>query len=320
MAKKRDFDSLAAQGAARTPTISDRIAHASAVAQHSPISGASAAQKAPLPGSTLLDNPPVAVDINLIDENPFNARKIYNEDSLLQLSASLATNGQEYPGTATFRDGRYILAAGHRRLRGLKHLQSPTMKLIVLPDLTDQQLYEISFRENKEREEQTALDNALVWTGLLEQGIYATANDLATAIGQTRGNISKALSAAKLSAKVMQAVESSASSFGMTLLYELQLYEQATDADRAQDAALAIIDGTLSRASLQAARAAHESGKTRKETEISRQYKIPLNEGISSGVIKEWDSGRVSLDVRFVDPEMRAKMVRMLREHLLVGD
>lgn len=327
-AKRKNMNDRAMMAANRTPTIKDRIAHAQSIAGLSPIyeqadNGTNLSEQNKNdfgPGISSCPNAPVLVDLALIVENPYNARVIYNQDSLLQLAASIAANGQDTAGIATLRNGKYYLAAGHRRFRALKQLQSKSMKLVLLPDLSDQDLYEVSWRENHEREEQSAMDNSLVWTRLLAEGIYQTKAELAVATGQTPGYISKVLAAADLSMLVRQVIESSPESFGSTILYELHLYEKVAGAERAHHAALAILAQEMSRAGLQASRLAIESGVTRKPKETSRQYKIPLKNGVSNGIIKEWESGRVLLDIKFSDSTQRAELVRFLRDRLSVSE
>lgn len=56
-----------------------------------------------------------------------------------------------------------------------------------------------------------------------------------------------------------------------------------------------------------------QEGRTRKVKEVSRQYKIRSAEGDLLGTIKEWDSGRVMLDVKLVDRGARESLVEALK-------
>ena len=58
---------------------------------------------------------------------------------------------RDTPGTATIRNGRFILAAGHYRRHALIALRAPTMLLVIKEDITDRELYELSYRENSGR-------------------------------------------------------------------------------------------------------------------------------------------------------------------------
>ncbi|VFR81224.1 hypothetical protein ISE1_2723 [plant metagenome] len=49
---------------------------------------------------------------------------------------------------------------------------------------------------------------------------------------------------------------------------------------------------------------------------MSRQYKIMAPDGNQAGVIKEWDTGRVTLDITMLDPKARSQLVSDLQERL----
>jgi ParB family chromosome partitioning protein len=56
-----------------------------------------------------------------------------------------------------------------------------------------------------------------------------------------------------------------------------------------------------------------QEGRTRKVKEVSRQYKIRNDRGDLLGTIKEWDSGRVMLDVKLDDRAARESLVEALK-------
>jgi ParB family chromosome partitioning protein len=252
------------------------------------------------------------VPMSLIDPNPFNARKTYRESRIFEMAASLASHGQETPGTATIRNGRYVLAAGHYRYKALGVLNAPEMALMVIPDLTDRELYEISFRENAEREDQTTFDNALAWCQLLEDKIYATEQELATAVGQSAPNVNKAIGILRLSREVLELVEQDPAKFKLSVLYELVLFEKAGGTERTLVLAKAAADGEIGRAQIQDARAKIQAAKPRKDRETSRQYDLQVA-GAGSGVLKEWPSGKVTFELSIEDDILRAQIVAELR-------
>ena len=71
------------------------------------------------------------VPITDIDENPFNARRIYRQERIEKLAVSIANQGQIVPGIATIRNGRHVLAAGHYRLRSIKFSGGAGMEVVV---------------------------------------------------------------------------------------------------------------------------------------------------------------------------------------------
>lgn len=328
---KKDMGARAAKAAESAPTIGDRLQQAVELVQAHPIDETSPINTrlaAPVAvahsiesslhpiTSAPLRTPAGAhfemVDISLIDQNPFNARKIYRTESVNELAASISTHGQEIPGIATIRDGRYVLVAGHYRLRALKLLGIPTMALMIQASLSDRQMYAHSYRENAEREGQSALDNALVWRELLDHGIYASETELAETTGLSLSNVNKTMSVLRLSAPVLDVVKEDPSAFPFTLLYDLVLYEAAAGQARTVAMARQIGAGDISRRELQAARTQLEVPSVRKSKETSRQYKIKVD-GVQTGFIKEWDSGKIVLEVQLNDMKERQALLDELK-------
>jgi ParB family chromosome partitioning protein len=74
-----------------------------------------------------------------------------------------------------------------------------------------------------------------------------------------------------------------------------------------------IVTEDLSTRQVAAIRAKLEDGHLRKRKETSRQYKIRRG-GAQIGSLKEWDSGKVTLEVVLPDPKDRTALVNALRE------
>lgn len=322
--KKGDMAARAALAAKSAPTIGDRLRHAQDLVHTHPADETPRASYNLIGlGSQALAVPEVQptnssgarfekVAIELIDVNPFNARHIYRPERVSELAASISAHGQEIPGLAAKQGGRYVLAAGHYRLRALKLIGAKTMDLMVYDALNDRELYSHSYRENAERETQTALDNALSWRSLLDQGVFASETEIAEATGQSQPNVNKTLAILRLSPPVLEVLKEDPKAFAMSALYELVLYEQAVDTPSALAMAKLVKDGEAGRKEIQEARAKVQSPRERKRKEISRQYKIQRN-GQLIGHLKEWDSGKVSFEIVLADTNDREALVAELR-------
>lgn len=342
--RRAEMRQMASQASANAPSISDRLAFASGVIGSHPLNpGAATAPAAQSPSApavtaaasavpAVLDAPGIPtqhigtpkgkfelVPLDRIVPNPFNARRTYREARIKEMKASLAEHGQETPGTATKRGDQYILGAGHYRFKGLQLLDAPEMALMVIPDLTDKQLYELSYRENAEREEQTAFDNALAWRDLIEKGVYASEQELAEAVGLSAPNVNKTLSLLRLSQPVLDLVKEDPAAFALGVLYELSLFEPVGGSDRTLDLAMAAGAGEIGRKQIQDARAQLQNTRPRKGRETSRAYKLAIA-GAAEGVLKEWPSGKVAFEVNISDPALREKFVAELRSRFTPAD
>lgn len=253
-----------------------------------------------------------SVEMELIDENPFNARKSYKQSRILEMAASLAKNGQDTPGKATIRNGRYVLAAGHYRRFGLQHINAPRMDLMVKPNMTDQELYEASYRENAEREDQTAYDDALSWQQLLKDHVYENETALHQAIGVSLSTVNKTLALFRLSAEMLAVVAAAPEKFPLSTLYELILLEEVVGTERALQAAALVQEGKLTRDQVKEIRDQVSQPKIRKRKETSRPYEIRV--GTFQGTLKEFPNGKVTLEVNIADVSTRETFVAELRE------
>lgn len=252
-------------------------------------------------------------DIGAIDENPFNARRLYRPERVHELAGEIRADGQLVPGIATIRNGRVVLAGGHYRFKALKLAGFKRMKLLVHPELTDQQLYQLSYKENAEREAQSPLDNALAWRALIDQGIYANETAIAEVTGMSLPNINKTLAILKLSDGVLDTVKERPESFALSTLYQLTLLERVAGPAVAGVMAIKVRDEIAVCRDVEEARARYESKTARKQKETSRQHRLLGADGSPLGVLKDWDSGKVSFEITLKDPAQRQALVEELK-------
>lgn len=336
--KKLDMRSRIDKAADSTPDIDARLRHARELTHKHPIVGNQAATPSAseasvttsgdrssgeglrTPESVSASNNFRSVPTELIDPNPYNARRIYRPERVNELAASIGAHGQDVPGIATVRDGRFILAAGHYRLRAIKLRGLPSMNLVIHDNLSNKDLFEYSYRENAEREGQTALDNALSWRDLLDAGVYGSETELAEATGMSLPNVNKTLRILRLSEDVLELVREDPGAYALSALYELALLEAvAPSSPIAIELAKEIKNGDAGRKEVQEARAKLEHPKTRKTKETSRQYKIN-RDGMRLGTVKSWDSGRIALDVFVDDERERNDILTLLKARFGITD
>lgn len=251
-----------------------------------------------------------AVPLDLIDPNPHNARFIYREERIREMAISLASGGQIVPAVATLRNGRYELLAGHYRFKGAKLASLPTLKLVLRSDVSDRQMFELSFAENNEREGQSALDNALAWRHALAKKLYASEAELAEANAISEPTVNKTLRILDLPPEVLEEVKNEPNSFGMSVLYALLQFAKDAPLNLVIDLAKKVRTGDASRRDIEEARA-QLSKSPRTPRERARQYRI-VNGKEQLGWIKDWDSGKVILQVQLEDPAKRTELVAEL--------
>lgn len=139
----------------------------------------------------------VHVSVDKIVPNPYQPRKTFEEEGLLDLAASIRQYGVLQPLlVAPYEDGNYLLIAGERRLRasqmaGLKELP------VIVSEYTNQQIAEVAMIENLQREDLHYLEEAEGYEKLLRE-FHMTEEVMANRVGKKQSTIANKLRLLKL--------------------------------------------------------------------------------------------------------------------------
>ena len=141
------------------------------------------------------------VDIELIEANPNQPRREFNEAALQELADSIAEIGIIQPITLRkLNNGKYQIIAGERRWRA-----SMRAKLKAIPayikTVDDENLMEMALVENIQRQDLNAIEIALAYQQLIEQ-YGLTQEKLAEKVGKKRATVANFLRLLKLPAPV----------------------------------------------------------------------------------------------------------------------
>jgi len=131
------------------------------------------------------------IDVNNIEPNPYQPRKIFNEEKIKELSESIEKNGLLQPVVVTRNAGSYLLIAGERRLRATKLANLSTIKAIVL-DVENKKLRELALIENIQRDDLNIIEIAYSYAGLIND-FNITHEELAVLVSKSRSSISNIL-------------------------------------------------------------------------------------------------------------------------------
>lgn len=140
----------------------------------------------------------VSVDVSLIDPNPLQPRRIFDDYELMRLAASIRQNGLLQPITVRSADnGRYYLIAGERRLRAVKSLGWGHIDAIVMKTETETAAI-LALVENLQRQNLGIFEEA---EGILRiiNTYGLTATEAAEQIGIAPSTLSNKLRLLKLS-------------------------------------------------------------------------------------------------------------------------
>ncbi len=127
------------------------------------------------------------IEISLIERNPRQPRKVFEQAKLEELAASIREHGVVQPIVLRPKDGRYEIVAGERRWRasqvaGLKRIPA------LVRDFSEAETMEIALIENLQREDLNPLEEAEAYAILLEE-FKLTQDELAKRLGKSRPQI-----------------------------------------------------------------------------------------------------------------------------------
>ena len=144
------------------------------------------------------------INVNDITPNPFQPRKIFNHDSLQELSASIQEYGVIQPLIVRITENGFELVAGERRLRASK-LAGLHQVPVIVKEFTDKEVAELAMIENLQREDLHFLEEAEGFQQLITSFAF-TQEELAKRMGKNQSTIANKLRLLKLTPKVRAVV------------------------------------------------------------------------------------------------------------------
>jgi len=141
------------------------------------------------------------IDIDMIEVNPFQPRKNFNEESLEELASSIREIGIIQPVTVRKLDeSKFQLITGERRYKAAMMAGLSTIPAYVRT-ANDQNMLEMSLVENIQREDLDAIEVAISYRRLIEE-CNLTQENLSDRVGKKRSTITNYLRLLKLPAEI----------------------------------------------------------------------------------------------------------------------
>jgi len=146
------------------------------------------------------------INIDLLDPSPFQPRRVFNENALLDLVHSIQEKGVLQPLLVRKIQNRYEIIAGERRFRasrqaGLKELP------VIIKDFDDKTALEVALIENLQREDLNPLEEGEAYKRLLTEFHY-TQDELSQVVGKSRSHVANMMRLLDLPENIKQLVES----------------------------------------------------------------------------------------------------------------
>lgn len=130
------------------------------------------------------------VEVNLaeIEPNPYQPRRIFNDDKIDELASSIKEHGVFQPIILKkVKDNNYIIVAGERRFRASKKIGFSKIPAIIRA-YQEEKVAEIALVENLQREDLTAIEEANAYLNVMAH-LKMTQAELAQRLGKSRTHI-----------------------------------------------------------------------------------------------------------------------------------
>lgn len=215
------------------------------------------------------------VKLSELRSNPYQPRKVFDEDALKELAASIKEHGVFQPIIAKKSIKGYEIIAGERRVKasimaGLEEI--PT----IIRNFDDTEMMEIALLENLQRENLNAIEEANAYKKLLET-LSLTQEQLAARLGKSRSHITNMVGLLALPEVIQQDVSEKKISMG-----HARVLSKLDNKEQQRELANRIIAEGLSVRSLEELTNSEEKyPKTHKQVktkEVSNDYKYLQDE------------------------------------------
>jgi ParB family transcriptional regulator, chromosome partitioning protein len=151
----------------------------------------------PAPRSTDASDGPRSLPIDLVQRNPQQPRKHFDEGDLTELAGSIRTHGVLQPILVRpIADGRYEIVAGERRWRAAQRAGLHTIPAVIR-ELNEVEVLEIAIVENVQRTDLNPIEEAQGFQALIDR-FGRTQEEIAEAVGKSRPHIANMLRLLKL--------------------------------------------------------------------------------------------------------------------------
>lgn len=181
----------------------------------------------------------VEIPINELMSNPYQPRKVFDEEALKELSDSIKEHGVFQPIIVKKSVKGYNIIAGERRakaseLAGLNKIPA------IIRDFTDDEMMQVALLENLQREDLSAIEEAKAYKSIIES-LRLTQDELAKKLGKSRSHITNMLGLLRLPLSVQDMVL-----YGKISMGHARVLSKLENHDQIEELALKVVNENLS--------------------------------------------------------------------------
>ncbi len=205
------------------------------------------------------------IPITEIRSNPFQPRRVFDQEKLEELAESIKEHGLFQPIIVKKSIKGYELVAGERRTKAAK-LAGYTEIPAIVRDFTDEEMMEVALLENIQREDLNPIEEAEAYDAIIKK-TFITQEELARKVSKSRSYITNVLGLVTLPEEVKRLVADKKLSMA-----HAKILSKMEDHDYVINLAYKVINNGMSVRELEALSKGEE---IRKKHKIERV--VPLN-------------------------------------------
>lgn len=210
----------------------------------------------------------VEIPISELMSNPYQPRKVFDDEALRELSESIKEHGVFQPIIVKKSVRGYNIIAGERRAKASRIAGLTTIPAIIR-DFTDEEMMQVALLENLQREDLSAIEEAKAYKSIIES-LRLTQDELAKRLGKSRSHITNMLGLLRLPLSVQDMVLYNKLSMG-----HARVLSKIESHDQIEDLANKVINENLSVRDLEKLAGEDSFARTLpvKKKEKSKEYK-----------------------------------------------
>ena len=171
-----------------------------------PVADAPTTAPMPAPATGPAQSNFTEISIDLIQPNPWQPRKVFKEEQLNELSASIREHGVLQPLVVVpTPEGYYQLIVGERRLRASKLAGLTKVPVIIRDAMEEQKKLELALIENIQRHNLDPIEEAMAYQQMADV-YHMTQEDIAKKVGKGRTTVTNMLRLLQLPLRIQRAV------------------------------------------------------------------------------------------------------------------
>lgn len=147
----------------------------------------------------------IKLDSSLVDESKWANRHFstFETPAFDKFKDEIAhAGGNVQPILVRPTGERYEVVFGHRRFTACKQLGLPVLAMIM--EMSDEDLFTLMDRENRDREDLTPYEQGEMWRKAIDDGLFSSARQLASHVGVSNVHVTQCMSIARLPQFVLE--------------------------------------------------------------------------------------------------------------------